>query len=401
MKAIRRIACAFLCAALCLALGTFALAAEKTVVFLGSEAGFSIDGDTTDLFESFKAMMPGDRKTETVTIKNSAKDCDFIRLYLRCEDHSETENPLSPSVAERGETIASSEDFLSQLTLSVSDGAALLYEGKASTLAGISQDGFLGELRWGESKTLTLVLSVPLTLSNEYANRAGEVDWVFTAEGFSESQLTVRKVWSDKNAKHAGESVTVVLLRDGEEAQREILSEENNWVHTFDRLEEGYEWTVEEKDVPDGYTVRYQTEGNVVTITNQKRSSGGGDDDDRGRGSLTVQKLWNDGGSKKRPEFVTVTLYDGETPYRTAKLSPETGWEYTWRNLPDGNWQVLETNIPKGYTPAYRKNGDTVVIENTALLQTGRTPRSVWLPAGAGGLLLLIAAVLWRKKRRE
>ena len=33
-----------------------------------------------------------------------------------------------------------------------------------------------------KSTTLTVKLQVPAELGNEYANRVGEVDWVFTAE---------------------------------------------------------------------------------------------------------------------------------------------------------------------------------------------------------------------------
>ena len=43
----------------------------------------------------------------------------------------------------------------------------------------------------GRSKTiLTVELSVPFELGNEYANRVGEVDWIFTAEEVTKTVQT-------------------------------------------------------------------------------------------------------------------------------------------------------------------------------------------------------------------
>ena len=82
----------------------------------------------TDLFTSFKNVMPGDILTETITVKNTAKDCDYIKVYLRAKSHNE-ENPLSESVVNGGETIESMNDFLSQLSMKVWNGDKLIFEG--------------------------------------------------------------------------------------------------------------------------------------------------------------------------------------------------------------------------------------------------------------------------------
>ena len=93
---------------------------------------------------------------------------------------------------------------------------------------------------------LRVELTVPAELDNTYANRIGEVDWVFHLEAFQESQLTARKLWSDGNANHTGDTITVNLLRDGKIAETQELSAANGWAYTFDRLVEGHTWTVEE-----------------------------------------------------------------------------------------------------------------------------------------------------------
>lgn len=126
---------------------------------------------------------------------------------------------------------------------------------------GLQENRLLGTFRSGETAKLRVELTVPAELDNTYANRIGEVDWVFHLEAFQESQLTARKLWSDGNANHTGDTITVNLLRDGKIAETQELSAANGWAYTFDRLVEGHTWTVEEASVPAGYTVSYATEG--------------------------------------------------------------------------------------------------------------------------------------------
>ena len=82
-----------------------------------------------------------------------------------------------------------------------------------------------------------------MCIRDRFANRVGEVDWIFHVEAYNESQLSVRKVWSDGNANHTGESITVNLLKDGRVERSQVLNAENGWAYTFDRLLEGHTWT--------------------------------------------------------------------------------------------------------------------------------------------------------------
>ena len=77
---------------------------------------------------------------------------------------------------------------------------------------------------------------------------------------------------------------------------------------------------------------------------------------------------------KDRPDSVTVTLYNGDVPYETVRLGAWNNWTYTWKDLSAyGNWQVIESNIPKGYVPSYSVSGNVVTITNTrSLIQTVR-----------------------------
>ena len=158
----------------------------------------------TDLFNNFKDVMPGDERTETITIKNSVNGFDYVKLYIRAEAHDEEGNPLTYSEpfenedghdqanidGERDETVVTMADFLSKLTMEVylvnADGTKQsIFSASPDETAQLTDNVLLGTFAKGKSAKLEAVLTVPAELGNEYAYRVGEVDWVFTVEGFN------------------------------------------------------------------------------------------------------------------------------------------------------------------------------------------------------------------------
>lgn len=388
-----------------MSLASTAFAASPSITFNGFSKGFDFQPGSeyteTDLFGSFKNVMPGDTVTETITFTNSAADCDFVNLYMRAEAHDETENPLSPKVAEK-ETVVTMTEFLSKLSMKVWNGTELIYDASPDELDGLKTNKFLGTYRSGEKATLKVELNVPIELGNEYANRVGEVDWIFHVEAYNESQLSVRKVWSDGNANHADESITVNLLKDGRVERSQVLNTENGWAYTFDRLLEGHTWTVEEANVPADYTVSYSTVGTMTTITNTRNYTP--PTPPTSPLDITVHKVWSSDDGKDRPDSVTVTLYNGDAAYDTVRLGAWNNWSYSWKDLNTyGNWQVIETNIPKGYVPSYHVSEGVVTITNTrSLIQTGQLNWPIWVLGGAGlALVALGGAVLVKKKKHN
>ena len=311
--------------------------------------------------------------------------------------HDSEGNPLSPALKKAGETEDSANAFLAQLTLEIRVGESLIYEGPAN--AGLASPVNLGAFHTGETGEIRVRLSMPKELGNEYAGRLGEIDWVFHGEGFTESQLTVRKVWSDGNEAHKKDTVKVNLLRDGEVAETEILSAENQWTYTFDGLAEGHTWTAEEAQVPQGYEVSYAVEGNVTTITNTRK---GAEPEPSGKTELTVRKEWNSK-KKEHPDRVTVTLYDGGNAVETVTLSDENGWGYTWTGLrDDGNWQVRETNVPRNYVPSYSVRDGVVIVTNTdALIYTGQLNWPIPVLGGLGLVLVILGCAMTLRKKRH
>lgn len=170
---------------LALGLGGSALAADSSVIFENEAEKFVFlpgsDYTDTDLFDGFKGVMPGDTVTETITVKNTFNRY-AVRIYMKAIAHDDTANPINGSVGET-EDLASMTDFLSQLSMTVkkADGT-VIYQASPDELDGLRNYVLLGTFKRGESTTLTVELTVPAELGNEYADRVGEVDWLFRAE---------------------------------------------------------------------------------------------------------------------------------------------------------------------------------------------------------------------------
>ena len=154
---------------------TYEGGAEKFVFLPGSEY------TETDLFENFKGVMPGDVITQEITVQNNYTKAEKVNIYLRAVVHDEQGNPLSEEVA-RTEDLVSMQVFLSQLTMTVKQGDKVLFSASPDELDGLKENVLLGTFPGKSYTKLVVELSVPIELGNEYANRVGEVDWVFTAE---------------------------------------------------------------------------------------------------------------------------------------------------------------------------------------------------------------------------
>lgn len=249
-----------------LSMATPAYAANTTVTWRGQKDGFDFapgsEYTTTDLFDNFKGIMPGDKRDQAITLTNEGSNS--VRFYLRAVPHDAENAPQAQSK----EALATMQDFLSKLTLKVYNGQTLISEGAASETGGLTENVFLGQLASKESLTLNVKLEVPIELNNDYAGRLGEVDWVFTAEEFGEPKtMTVKKVWSD-NGKNRPTSVTVALLNGETQVETVTLSAANDWTHTWKELDGLGEWSVKEIKVPSGYRATYKVRGEVTTITN-------------------------------------------------------------------------------------------------------------------------------------
>ena len=157
----------------CLLSGS-ALAAASVSYEGGAEKFVFLPG--SDLFESFKNVLPGDELTQTITVRND-KDMQ-VRIYLRAE-------PVNQA----------SEEFLSQLTLTVTCKDKEIFDAAASKTAQLTKATLLGTFRKNGSTDLTVTLSVPADMGNEYMSAIGFVPWTFIAEEIPDDETPHTGDW--------------------------------------------------------------------------------------------------------------------------------------------------------------------------------------------------------------
>ena len=169
-------------------------------------------------------------------------------------------------------------------------------------------------------------------------------------------EVHVTKVWIASEDVIHPESVEAVLYRDGEAYGTVILSAENDWSYTWTGLTDEYSWSVDEWDVPEGYTKNVTNDGYDFTITNTKEFK---------YIDVSVRKVWY-GADVVHPASVKVTLYRDGIAYDTVTLSAANGWSHTWKNLTDEfEWTVDEPSVPSGYYKTVRRDGYSFTITNT------------------------------------
>jgi hypothetical protein len=166
MKTLRKGAAALvICAALLVVLTVPALAAGTSVTYESNADRFVFLPDS-DMFQSFKGVMPGDVLAQQITVRNATSNGVKVKIYLRAE-------PVDQEY----------QAFLSQMKLKVvQDGNSVLFDAAGDKQGGLASNVCLGTFYSGADIDLNVSLVVPLEMGNEFQDSTGIMRWVFTAE---------------------------------------------------------------------------------------------------------------------------------------------------------------------------------------------------------------------------
>lgn len=90
---------------------------------------------------------------------------------------------------------------------------------------------------------------------------------VYRTLNMGNTVYTVTKIWKNAPGGKHPNSVTAELFCDGELQKTAVLNEENNWTYEWED-NDGHEWIIKEKDVPQNYTVVYHADMTAYLIIN-------------------------------------------------------------------------------------------------------------------------------------
>lgn len=152
--------------------------------------------------------------------------------------------------------------------------------------------------------------------------------------GQSTFDITGTKAWTGvPEGENLPETVTVILNRNGEKIDEDVITAAEGWNYAFEGLDKydlttGKEYVYTVTDSVGGFTATDGVKSNGYQLTNAFVP-------DYWKTSFEVIKAWNDGGNADgdRPESIYVGLYAGDTFLKYAELTSDT-WKHTFTDLP-------------------------------------------------------------------
>lgn len=125
--------------------------------------------------------------------------------------------------------------------------------------------------------------------------------------------------------------------------------------------------------------------------------------------SVSVNKVWIDGYSERRPSAVTVQLYRNNSAYGDAvTLNESNNWSYVWAELDEGyTYTVDEVNCPGGYTKKVEHSGNAWTITNTVkrlddVPQTSDSSHlGLWITLAILSVFGVVFVLLYEKMRYQ
>ena len=118
----------------------------------------------------------------------------------------------------------------------------------------------------GYSNIDSYLVMIPKVIDNKWTY---DITSEPKTEIYKTMDIKVVKVWNKQNEKtKLPEYVTIALLKNGETIDTVKLNKDNNWTHTWLDIEKSDKYTVEEINIPEGYTATYKNEEYTYIVTN-------------------------------------------------------------------------------------------------------------------------------------
>ncbi len=198
-------------------------------------------------------------------------------------------------------------------------------------------------------------------------------------------------VWEDldedgvQDAGEQGVQGIKVILHDCTGAKLDSTTTDANGYYSFDNLTPG-DYYVSFSDLPVGYVFSPQDQGGDDALDSDVNTNGEtlcttldpGEDDDSQDAGIYLPKasigdlVWNDldedgvqNAGEPGVQGVTVTLYDGAGT-QVAQTTTDANGNYLFDNLTPGDYYVVFSNLPAGYTLSPQDQGGDDALDSDA-----------------------------------
>ncbi|MFR7819293.1 Cna B-type domain-containing protein [Candidatus Pseudoruminococcus sp.] len=114
------------------------------------------------------------------------------------------------------------------------------------------------------------VLSIPIVNDDGKLNYSinAKPKSIKTEPVNSQVEYEAVKLWKDSNSDKRPSSVEIAIYKNGEFQESKTLNSENNWSYFWRAVDDGSEWTVVERNIPNGYKVSIEKNAKSFVIVN-------------------------------------------------------------------------------------------------------------------------------------
>ena len=136
------------------------------------------------------------------------------------------------------------------------------------------------------------------------------------------------KTWDDNDDQDGKrpENITVRLYANGTEVRSKDVTAEDGWTYSFEDLDKYANGTEIEYKITEDSIDGYEKEVTGYDITNTHTPE---------KITFKATKVWDDADNQDgiRPESITVYLYKNDEVFKTAVISDENDWTYSFEDL--------------------------------------------------------------------
>ena len=163
---------------------------------------------------------------------------------------------------------------------------------------------------------------------NGYTTTYGDNNTIINTHEVSKISVSGTKTWDDNDDQDGKrpESITVRLYANGTEFASKDVTAEDGWTYSFEDLDKYANGTEIEYKITEDSVDEYEKEVTGYDITNTHTPE---------KITFKATKVWDDADNQDgiRPESITVYLYKNDEVFKTAIISDENDWTYSFENL--------------------------------------------------------------------